>query len=407
MGESNSLAREAFAIVLAGGAGSRLGALTRRQCKPALPFAAHYRNIDFTLSNCVNSGLRRIALPTQYQAQSLIEHVTEVWGSLPRCAGELIELWPAQQRLHGRLYSGTADAVYRNLDSVLAQRPRQVVVLAGDHIYAMDYRPMLEQHRDSGADVTVACVPVPVSQAAGFGILGIDARSRVRSFVEKPPVSTLGSRDDEVLASMGIYVFDAEWLAERLAEDARSSDSAHDFGRDILPLAVGRDHVDAHLFVDGQGRARYWRDVGTIEAYWQAHMELLGGRPALDLHDPRWPIRCASEMLPPAQLRHDQLHRSVVADSMLAGGVLVRGATVVGSVLGTRVQIGEDSHVEEAVVLPDARIGRSCRLRRVIVDAAVVVPDGTVMNAEDDRPGGGTIALLAHEATAAGLRSVA
>lgn len=402
MGDKDSLTRDTFTIVLAGGTGSRLGPLTRRQCKPALPFAAHYRNIDFTLSNCVNSGLRRIALPTQYCAQSLADHIANAWSGVGRTRNEWIDVWPAQQRLQGRLYAGTADAVYRNLDSVLMHRPRHVIVLAGDHVYAMDYRPMLAAHMERGADATVACLPVPVAVSGEFGVLDVDADGRVRRFVEKPAPASLGTQRREVLASMGIYVFDTEWLVERLREDAARSDSAHDFGRDLLPRAVRSDHVTAYRFADEQGRARYWRDVGTIQAYWQAHMELLGSNPPLDLHDPRWPIRSNPELLPPAQLRHDELHRSIVADSMLGGGVLVEGATVLGSVLGTRARVAEGSHLEEAVVLPGAIIGRNCRLRRVIVNTDAVVPDGTVIDPEDDE-----VVVVTDGPSAAELRSVA
>lgn len=411
MGDNPGLARDVLALVLAGGSGTRLGALTRTHCKPALSFAGQYRNIDFTLSNCLNSGLRRIAVLTQHQAQSLLDHLAGCWNVLPRRLGEFIDVWPAQQR-HGRgWYAGTADAVYQNLDLIQSFAPKYVLVLAGDHVYAMDYRPLLERAVQSRAEVTVACVPVPAAQAGGFGVVAIDERRRVTSFIEKPSAGVLGSREGEALASMGIYVFEARWLLERLAEDARSAASAHDFGRDILPRAVREGRVAAHPFTDELGRARYWRDVGTIEAYWQAHMELLADVPPLDLHDPAWPIHSAPEALPPARLRHGKLHRGLVTNSLLAGGVSVHGATVVKSVLAWRAQIGEGSLLEEVVVLPNARIGRNCQLRRTIVATDALVPDGTCIGPEPDetarRTGGACIALFTNATPETELRSVA
>jgi glucose-1-phosphate adenylyltransferase len=375
------LAGDTFALVLAGGNGTRLGDLTRWQCKPAIAFAGHFRNIDFTLSNCVNSGLRRIAVLTQYKAQTLITHITAGWSFLPRHLGEFVQIWPAQQRLHKAWYAGTADAVHQNLDLVLAQRSRYTLVLAGDHIYKMDYRKLIERHARSGADVTVACVPVPVQQASSFGVLGVDTDHRVRSFIEKPAPDSLASTQDTVLASMGVYVFKTGYLANRLALDASNWDSAHDFGRDILPAAVREDHVAAHSFTDAGGRPAYWRDVGTLDAYWQTHMELLVPEPPIDLYDPAWPILTLSEPLPPARLLFDSARQGSVANSLLAGGVLIRGAAVTNSVLSINVRIGEGSTLDEAVVLPGARIGSNCQLRRVIIDADTQVPDGTVVGA--------------------------
>src|SRR5215475_285880 len=245
------LSRDTFALVLAGGNGTRLGELTKWQCKPAIPFAGHFRSIDFTLSNCVNSGVRRIAVLTQYKAQTLINHIAAGWSFLSRPLGEFVEIWPAQQRVHKSWYAGTADAVHQNLDLVLAQRSRYTLVLAGDHIYKMDYCDLIERHARSGADVTVACVPVPVEEASAFGVLGVDADQRVRSFIEKPAAESLGYASPTVLASMGVYVFTTEYLAERLRADAAKPDSAHDFGRDIIPNAVREDHVVAHPFTNG------------------------------------------------------------------------------------------------------------------------------------------------------------
>jgi glucose-1-phosphate adenylyltransferase len=389
------LAGDTFALVLAGGNGTRLGALTRWQCKPAIAFAGHFRNIDFTLSNCVNSDLRRIAVLTQYKAQTLISHITAGWSFLAKPLGEFVEVWPAQQRVHKEWYAGTADAVHQNLDLVLAQRSRYTLVLAGDHIYKMDYRKLIERHARSGADVTVACVPVPVEEASSFGVLGIDTDHRVRSFIEKPAPESLGL--NAVLASMGVYVFKTEYLADRLRLDASNPHSAHDFGRDILPAAVREDHVVAHPFTDASGRPGYWRDVGTLDAYWQAHMELLVPEPPIDLYDPAWPIMTLPEPLPPARLLFDSARHGSVANSLLAGGVVIRGAAVTNSVLSSNVRIGEGSTLDEAVVLPGACIGSNCRLRRVIIDADTQVPDGTVAGGGTDAGEEAPVTLLARD----------
>jgi len=382
-GSAAELGRETFALILAGGNGTRLGELTRWQCKPAIPFGGHFRNIDFTLSNCVNSGVRRIGVLTQYKAHSLIAHIVGGWTFLPRALGEFVEVWPAQQRVHSGWYAGTADAVFQNLDLVLAQGRRYTLVLAGDHIYKMDYAKLIRQHAESGAGVTIACVPVPVEEASSFGVLGVDTQNCVNSFIEKPAPSTLApgstSPSATVLASMGIYVFSTDYLVQLLKRDAALADSAHDFGKDILPFAVRENRVVAHAFVDEKGQPGYWRDVGTVDSYWQAHMELLSSSPPIDLYDSRWPIRTLAEVLPPAKLTEDGGRRGFVANSMLAAGTVVGCATVTRSVLSTNVRVSDASTLDEAVVLPGARIGANCRLRRVIVDAGVEVPDGTVI----------------------------
>lgn len=393
-----------FAVVLAGGNGTRLGDLTRWQCKPAIAFGGHFRNIDFTLSNCVNSGVRRIAVLTQYKAQTLIGHLAAGWSFLPRQLGEFVEVWPAQQRLHKSWYAGTADAVHQNLDLVFAQRSRYTLVLAGDHIYKMNYLDLIERHARTGADVTVACVPVPIEEASAFGVLGVDTDHRVRSFIEKPAPESLGGAQSTVLASMGVYVFTTEYLASRLRFDASNWDSAHDFGRDLLPLAVREDHVGAHPFTDTNGRQAYWRDVGTLHAYWHAHMELLAAEPPIELYDPSWPIITSTEALPPARLLFDSARQGSVANSLLAGGVVIRGAAVTSSVLASGVLVGEGSVLDEAVVLPRARIGSNCRLRRVILDEDVTIPDGTVLDGCAD------VTLLSHphaQGQTEDLRSVA
>jgi len=404
-GSESELSHHTFALILAGGNGTRLGDLTRWQCKPAIPFAGHFRNIDFTLSNCVNSGMKRIAVLTQYKAHSLIAHLQAGWSFLPRALGEFVEVWPAQQRLHKGWYSGTADAVYQNLDLMLAQGSRYTLVLAGDHIYKMDYRRLLDHHARSGAGVTVGCVPIPVESAGSFGVLGVDADGRVRSFIEKPAPSTLGPvTPSSVLGSMGIYVFTTDYLVELLTRDADATESAHDFGRDILPQAVRDGCAVAHLFLDANGEPGYWRDVGTLDSYWQAHMELLHPCPSLDLYDMDWPIRTLAEASPPAKLADDGVRRSSVSSSLLAAGTVVGAATIAHSVLSTNVRVGDGTTLEEAVVLPNARIGANCRLRRVIVDAGAVIPDGTVIGWQPpsaiERVGGPPrVALIAADAT--------
>ena len=370
---------DTLAVVLAGGHGTRLRGLTRDQCKPALPFAGHFRNIDFALSNCVNSQIRRIGVLTQYKAQTLIGHIAGGWNSLPRHLGEFVDVWPAQQRLHSGWYGGTADAVRQNLDLIVAQDSRYTLVLASDHVYKMDFRPLLEQHARSHANVTIACLPVANELASSFGVLGVDSVGAVRSFREKPTPSVLDSAGDTVLASMGIYVFDTDHLAMRLERDERTAGSTHDFGSDILPAAVRHDQVGAFVFADATGRPGYWRDVGTLEAYWQAHMELLADEPAMDLYDPDWPIWTVPQQLPPARLIYDDTHRGFVANSMVSAGAVIRGAVITKSVIGANAHVDRDSLLDESVVLPGARIGANCTLRRTIIDSNIVIPDGTVV----------------------------
>jgi glucose-1-phosphate adenylyltransferase len=402
------LSRDTFALVLAGGNGTRLGELTRWQCKPAIPFGGHFRNIDFTLSNCVNSGVRRIAVLTQYKSHGLIAHLNGGWNFLPRATGEFLEVWPAQQRVHSGWYSGTADAVFQNLDLVLAQRSRYTLVLAGDHIYKMDYARMLEQHVASGAGVTIGCVPVPVETASSFGVLGISAERTVRSFIEKPSPATLEAAfgpaaSSTVHASMGIYVFTTDYLVELLMRDASQSGSSHDFGKDILPVAVREGRVTAHQFLDEKGAPGYWRDVGTLDSYWGAHMELLAAEPEMDLYDPRWPIHTQAAVYPPARVSDDD-GRHRVTNSLLSSGVVVGRATVMRSVLSTNSRVGNDSLLDEVVLLPGARVGAGCKLRRVIVDSNYEVPDGTVIGYQPpsniERAGAASrIALLTGDAT--------
>lgn len=368
-----------LALVLAGGNGTRLQGLTERRAKPAVPFGGQYRTIDFTLSNCINSGIRRIAVLTQYKSQSLIRHVEQGFRFLRRELGEFVEIWPAQQRCGERWYSGTVDAVHQNRDLIEALDPEQVLVLAGDHVYAMDYSRMIDAHVESGAQITVGCVEVPLSEAHAFGIVGADGNGRVRSFVEKPehPEPCRGDRD--ALASMGIYVFDRDTLFDRLDRDAADPDSVHDFGYSVLPEAIHDARVHAYLFRAPDGKTPgYWRDVGTVDAYWSAHMDLLAeAGPKLDLFDASWPIFTHVEPCAPARIG---------PGVRIGASIIGPGATVFGdvhrSVVSTRCEIGAHSLVKDSVLLPGVKVGRNCRLERVVVDSRCVIPDDTVLGGD-------------------------
>jgi glucose-1-phosphate adenylyltransferase len=369
----------ALALILAGGSGSRLKGLTRYRAKPAVPFGGHYRTVDFTLSNCINSGIRRVALLTQYKSQSLIRHIQQGWGFLRRELNEFIEIWPAQQRHGERWYAGTVDAVYQNRDLIEALDPDYVLVLAGDHVYSMDYSTMLERHVATRADITVGCVEVPLDEARSFGIVGADRDGRMRSFVEKPdrPLPSPGRRN-VTLASMGIYVFTRSALFDRLERDAADPDSQHDFGYSVLPTAIASARVFAYVFEDDRsGLPGYWRDVGTVDSYWRAHMELLDDEPKLDLFDSSWPIHTAQPSGAPARIS-----RSVrVSASILGQGSIVAG-DIHRSVLSANCRVGAHSRVEDSVLLPNVRIGRNCSLERVVVDSDCVIPDNTVIGGD-------------------------
>jgi len=375
----SELSQRTLAIVMAGGNGSRLGDLTRSECKPALPFGGQYRNIDFPLSNCVNSGIRRIALATQYKAHSLIQHVHRGWMISRPEAGEFIEVWPAQQRCGGGWYSGTADAIYQNLDLIGQHAADYVLILAGDHVYKMDYRLMLAEHAASRADVTIGCIEVPLESAGAFGIIDTDERHWVTRFDEKPAVPPPSRANPGVaLASMGIYVFNAAFLAECLRTDAADPGSRHDFGRNVLPAAIARAaRVRAYAFRDAAGGSAYWRDVGTIDSFWRAHMELLADRPELNLHDACWPIWTHQTQCPPPIFTG----QGFASRSIVAGGCGIAG-TVEHSVLSQRCVVGSGSVVESSVVLPDVTIGRDCRIRRAIIEAGCAIPDGAELGGD-------------------------
>jgi glucose-1-phosphate adenylyltransferase len=384
------LTRETLALILAGGRGSRLKQLTLWRAKPATPFGGKYRIIDFPLSNCINSGIRRVCVLTQYKAHSLIRHIQLGWGFLRGEFGEFVELLPAQQRIdEASWYKGTADAVYQNLDIFRSHAPEYVLVLAGDHIYKMDYGPMLAHHSESQADITVGCIEVPRKRAHEFGVLTVNEHHEVIQFVEKPQdPEALPGREHTTLVSMGIYVFNTAFLYQRLIEDAERPDSAHDFARDILPEAIGRYRVIAYPFHDVQTKERsYWRDVGTVDAFWETNMELVSVDPELNLYDSRWPIWTYQEQRPPAKfVFNDEGRRGMAVDSIVADGCIISGGYVNHSLLFPQVQVHSFVQLRDAVVLPEVDIGRYCQLRKVIIDRGCIIPPGTVVgeNPEED-----------------------
>ncbi len=386
------LTRETLALVLAGGRGSRLKQLTLWRAKPATPFGGKYRIIDFPLSNCINSGIRRVCVLTQYKAHSLIQHIQRGWGFLRGEFGEFVELLPAQQRLdEASWYKGTADAVYQNLDIIRNHAPEFVLILAGDHIYKMDYGPMLAHHVESKADVTLGSIEVPRARAHEFGVLTINEQNRITQFVEKPenPLASPG-RGGMTLVSMGIYVFNTAFLYQQLIQDAEHVDSSHDFSKDILPRLLESCRIVAYPFRDVQTKAQsYWRDVGTVDAFWEANMEMVGIDPELNLYDRNWPIWTYHDQAPPAKfVFDDDGRRGMAVDSMVADGCIVSGGYVNHSLLFPQVQVHSYVHLRDAVVLPEVDIGRYCRLRKVIIDRGCVIPPGTVIGenaAEDTR----------------------
>ena len=374
--------QDTLAVVLAGGRGTRLGPLTDHRAKPAVPFAGTLRIIDFVLANCVNSGLRRIAVLTQYKAQSLIRHVEHSWGFLEASLGEYVDVVPAQQQLGDGWYSGTANAIYQNLDMLREVRPRYTLVLGGDHVYKMHYGVMLAEHAARAADLSVACLEVPLETARDCGVMAVDGAERVVAFHEKPqsPPGVPG-RPGHALVSMGIYVFNTECLIAQLERDAADIDSDHDFGKDLIPALLDTHRAFAHRFasscVNPVGSQPYWRDVGSIDAYWEANLDLTQIRPELDLHDAEWPMPGHQPHQPAAKFVLDEAgRRGMALDSLVSGGCIVSGATVRRSVLFHGVQVDEGSLIEDSVVLPDVRIGRGVSLRRTVIDKRCVLPDG-------------------------------
>ncbi len=376
------LTRDTLALILAGGRGTRLKQLTTWRVKPAVPFGGKFRIIDFPLSNCINSGIRRIGVVTQYKSHSLIRHIQQGWGYFRGEFDEFIELLPAQQRLQESWYSGTADAVYQNIDIIRTHNPEYVLLLAGDHIYKMDYGAMLAKHAESEADMTIGCLEVPLDQAKAFGVMSVDGDGRIVDFNEKPenPESVPG-RDDVALASMGIYIFNTRFLYEQLIRDADDPSSSHDFGKDIIPAVIEHYRVFSYSFRDVQSNNQgYWRDVGTVDAFWSANMELIEVTPELNLYDRQWPIWTYQEQLPPAKfVFDDEGRRGQAIDSMVSGGCLISGATVRRSLLFSNVHVHSYSEIDESVLLPDVDVGENCRIRKAIIDKGCKIPAGTVI----------------------------
>jgi glucose-1-phosphate adenylyltransferase len=385
------LTRCAMAFVLAGGRGSRLLELTDKRVKPAVYFGCKSRIIDFALSNALNSGIRHIAVATQYKAHSLIRHLQRGWNFFRAERNESFDILPASQRVSETMwYEGTADAVYQNIDIIESYGPEFIVILAGDHIYKMDYEIMLQQHVSQGADVTVGCIEVPREEASGFGVMAVDEQDRIISFLEKPKDPPgMPDKPEMALASMGIYVFTTRFLLDQLRRDVAEPGSTRDFGKDIIPYLVGHGKAVAHRFTSSCVRSSneaeaYWRDAGTLDAYWAANIDLTQATPGLDLYDTDWPIWTYAEITPPAKLIPDQVGPGLAVNAILSGGCIVSGATLRRSLLFTGTRVRSGAHLEDAVVLPGVEIARSARLTKVIVDRGVRIPEGLVVGENPD-----------------------
>ncbi len=385
-------ARSAMAYVLAGGRGSRLMQLTEKRAKPAVYFGGKSRIIDFALSNALNSGIRRIGVATQYKAHSLIRHLQRGWNFFRPERNEGFDILPASQRVSDeQWYAGTADAVFQNIDIIESYGPEFIVILAGDHIYKMDYEKMLAQHVEQSADVTVACIEVPREEASGFGVMHVDENDRILSFLEKPDdPPAMPGKPDTALASMGIYVFATSFLIEQVRRDAATPGSSRDFGKDIIPYLVAHGKAVAHPFSRSCVRSSkeagvYWRDVGTVDAYWQANIDLTDVVPDLDLYDQSWPIWTYGEITPPAKFVHDvEGRRGMALSSLVSGGCIISGSLVKRSLLSTGTRVHSHSQIENAVILPYVEIGRGVRLTNVIVDRGVTIPDGLVVGEDPE-----------------------
>lgn len=390
----SKLTRTTYALILAGGRGSRLYELTEWRAKPALFFGGKFRIIDFPLSNCINSGIRRVGVVTQYKAHSLIKHLVRGWGHFKKELGEGVEILPASQRTSDNWYQGTADAVFQNIDIIRGEVPANVLVLSGDHVYRQDYGDMLAFHADSKADMTVCCIEVPIEEAAGaFGVMEVDTEGRIIGFEEKPAnPKPIPGKPGWCLASMGNYLFNSEFLFDQLRSDSNNLQSDHDFGKNIIPSIIKDSRVYAFRFSAMEGdELPYWRDVGTLDSYWQANIELTHPVPALNLYDARWPIWTFQEQLPPAKfVFNDDKRRGMAVDSLVSGGVIISGACIVSSVIYSRVRANSWSYIKDSVVLPDASIGRNCTIRKAIIDRGCEIPEGMSIgvNPAEDRANG-------------------
>ena len=384
------LGDDVLVIVLAGGAGERLAPLTRDRAKPAVYFGGPYRIIDFVLSNCINSGLRHIFIATQYKSLSLSRHIRQGWTVVSEELGEFIELLPPQKRVGEHWYQGTADAVYQNLYSVIRENPRYVVVLGGDHVYKMDYQKMIRFHQDTGAEVTLAAIEVPIEDGKRFGIVAVDETERVTGFLEKPQdPPAMPGQPHLTLASMGIYVFDSAVMIKALEEDAAKPDSHHDFGKDIIPALIGQGRTYAYPFYDENKKsAKYWRDIGTIDAYYEAQMDLCQVNPEFNMYDPEWPLRTYMPQAPPAKFVFaEDWRRGEAQDSLISQGCIVSGSEIRGSILCPNVRVHSFCTVEDSILMPGVRVGRHARIRKAIIDRDVDIPRGALIgfNTEEDR----------------------
>ena len=383
------LTKETMALVLAGGRGSRLYELTDWRAKPAVYFGGKYRIIDFPLSNCINSGIRRVGILTQYKSHSLIRHIVAGWSMFKRELGEFIEVLPASQQTSDDWYQGTADALFQNLSIIRACKPKYLLVLSGDHIYKMDYGHMLVDHVQKNAVMTVSCLEVPVEEAAGaFGVMKVDENMRVLAFEEKPEhPSEIPGKPGMCLASMGNYIFDTDFLCDQLLLDSRRPESTHDFGNDIIPALINDHHVNAFPFRDEQtGERAYWRDVGTLDSFWQANMEIIETTPQLNLYDSEWPLWTYQEQLPPAKFVFDSDDaRGMAVNSVVSGGCIIAGAELKRSLLFSAVHIDKRTYLEECVVLPQVHIGQGCKIRRAIIDRGCNIPDGMQIGFDPDQ----------------------
>lgn len=386
------MTRSVLALILAGGKGTRLEPLTRDRAKPAVPFGGAYRIIDFTLSNCINSGLRKILILTQYKAASLDRHINLGWKFLSHDLGEYINILPPQQRIDESWYQGTANAVYQNIYSIEKENADYTLILSGDHIYKMDYDHLIQQHIASGAECTIGCIPVPLADCIHFGVIRVDDGLRVTSFVEKPAsIDPMPDDPQRCLASMGIYVFNTNFLFDQLCRDATDQNSAHDFGKNILPGIIGTHHLQAYPFRDrNSGRTMYWRDVGTLDSLYEANMDLIHVDPELNLYDKSWPIRTYQPQEPPPKFVFSQTYAAPprvgqALDSMVCAGSIISGGSVQRSILGFNVRVNSYAAVEDSILFDGVHVGRHARIRRAIIDKRVRVPEGMQIGYDLDR----------------------